>query len=557
MENKKITNLQEPSEDNDAVNKKFLDKIPGVSLTRSIIAAGGLDVEGKRVDGLPNPPPSLTSATSKEYVDGKVTVMKGYVDSKDTAMKTYVDQGDRAYAERTSSHSLPQELHFSLPAAMLALNQFNFVGIPYKNMANDTSSRNFNGFAPGITIKLYNEAGSLVKYGYFFPLTTAGLVDESKPFTVKANFRYLIHFGSSVSLINTDDQGYNMANIFTTTPSKASVHQKDKIGLLIAAAITKANRTLQDHNLQLNVKRLAGGTVIEWDTTGYDAKRRKLINLKTVAVEKGDFSRADGEAIPFKWIKQNVPHYASNVGGFDGLGLDFFNANPTAYGLPSSKGERKLSNNQLVNGATLALYDTALQKRELPIRLPRYKYLEHGMMRFPFIKVYLLRTGLQQDTSRNNDKLMVTNITGIFGGNWLDVQTKWVKASIWNETRHGFDWWVCFPHLVGLKSVTVYGAKGHHQADWELQTSKNNATITSGISMQNSTRVKLAGPVTKSTTSNNFTLTLAKAHAVHEVFITRTHLHSNGRVSSDTTTPCSYINFVTEEITLTSANYTT
>ena len=105
MDNKKLTNVKEPTADNDAVNKKFLDKIPGVSLTRSVKAAGGLFMEGERVDGLPDPPPSYNSAASKSYVDkkhtdttsfirNKLVDVKKYVDGKDTAMKTYVNQGD-------------------------------------------------------------------------------------------------------------------------------------------------------------------------------------------------------------------------------------------------------------------------------------------------------------------------------------------------------------------------------------------------------------------------------------------------------------------------------
>lgn len=94
IENKKLVNLQAPTNDNDAVSKIYLDSIPGVSLTRSIKKAGGLFMEGVRLDGLPNPPPSLSSATSKAYVDGQDNIVKAYVNTKDQAMRNYVNQGD-------------------------------------------------------------------------------------------------------------------------------------------------------------------------------------------------------------------------------------------------------------------------------------------------------------------------------------------------------------------------------------------------------------------------------------------------------------------------------
>lgn len=69
-EGKRIENIGRPVANQDAVTKIFLDKIPGVSLTRSIKTAGGLFTEGTPVDGLPiTQPRSLSSATSKKYVD--------------------------------------------------------------------------------------------------------------------------------------------------------------------------------------------------------------------------------------------------------------------------------------------------------------------------------------------------------------------------------------------------------------------------------------------------------------------------------------------------------
>ncbi len=70
---KRIINVGKPEQDSDAVTKEFLDEIPGVSLTRSIKAAGGLFTEGVRIDGLPLVQPSTaSSATSKKYVDDEL-----------------------------------------------------------------------------------------------------------------------------------------------------------------------------------------------------------------------------------------------------------------------------------------------------------------------------------------------------------------------------------------------------------------------------------------------------------------------------------------------------
>ena len=125
------------------------------------------------------------------------------------------------YKENSSSHSLPQELHFTLPSALLSSSHFSFEILPYKNISNDKSNRNFNGLAPGITIKIYNEGGKLAKTGFLYPLTSAGLIDENKPFTINANFKYLINFFKSKTFQSTDEQTYSISDDFTTDPSSA------------------------------------------------------------------------------------------------------------------------------------------------------------------------------------------------------------------------------------------------------------------------------------------------------------------------------------------------
>ena len=79
--NKRIIDLATPVDDGDAVNKKFLESIPGVSLSRSIVAAGGLSMEGKPLDGLPVPG-TASSAATKSYVDGVDANVRNYVDGK-------------------------------------------------------------------------------------------------------------------------------------------------------------------------------------------------------------------------------------------------------------------------------------------------------------------------------------------------------------------------------------------------------------------------------------------------------------------------------------------
>ena len=125
------------------------------------------------------------------------------------------------YKENSSSHSLPQELHFTLPSAILSSSHFSFEILSYKNINNDKSNRKFNGLSPGITIKIYNEGGKLAKTGYLYPITPAGLIDESKPFTIKANFKYLISFYKSKTFQSTDNQTYSISDDFTTDPSNA------------------------------------------------------------------------------------------------------------------------------------------------------------------------------------------------------------------------------------------------------------------------------------------------------------------------------------------------
>ena len=123
------------------------------------------------------------------------------------------------YKEDVSSHSLPQELHFKLPSSLLSVNHFSYMTIINKNISNDKSNRNFNGVAPGITIKIYNEEGKLFKTGYLYPVTSAGLIDESKPFNLQANFKYLINYYSSKTFQSTDNQTYSISDDFTTDPN--------------------------------------------------------------------------------------------------------------------------------------------------------------------------------------------------------------------------------------------------------------------------------------------------------------------------------------------------
>ena len=101
-------------------------------------------------------------------------------------------------------------MHFTLPDEMLSKDYLSFEAIPYKNISNDKSGHNFNGFAPGITFKLYNQEGKVSKSGYLYPLTSAGLMDESKPFTVRANSKYLINFYKSKIFQSTDNQTYSI-----------------------------------------------------------------------------------------------------------------------------------------------------------------------------------------------------------------------------------------------------------------------------------------------------------------------------------------------------------
>ena len=127
------------------------------------------------------------------------------------------------YKENSSSYSLPQELHFTLPSELLSSSHFSFMAINYKNIKNDKNNRNFNGLSPGITIKIYNEGGKLSKTGYLYPVTSAGLIDKSTPFNIKANFKYLINFYKSKTFQSTDKQTYSISNDFTTD-SNISYH---------------------------------------------------------------------------------------------------------------------------------------------------------------------------------------------------------------------------------------------------------------------------------------------------------------------------------------------
>ena len=122
IQNIKLTNVKEPTDDKDAVNKKFLDKIPGVSLTRSIRLANGLFLEGMRIDGLPNPPPSLTSATSKEYV-------RSCVDGKDTAIREYVNQGDmyRAISTKNEFNFVPSDFRYNSNFSFLSMTNIEIL----------------------------------------------------------------------------------------------------------------------------------------------------------------------------------------------------------------------------------------------------------------------------------------------------------------------------------------------------------------------------------------------------------------------------------------------
>ena len=121
------------------------------------------------------------------------------------------------YKEDPSSYSLQQELHFRLPSSLLSSKHFSFMTIIHKNMSNGI--RNFNGLSPGITIKIYNSAGKLFKTGYLYPVTLGGLIDESKPFNLKANFKYLITYYTSKTFGSTDNQTYSISDDFTTDPS--------------------------------------------------------------------------------------------------------------------------------------------------------------------------------------------------------------------------------------------------------------------------------------------------------------------------------------------------
>ena len=153
---------------------------------------------------------------------------KAYVDAGDTAVLKKVEalkwdlQPPHFASENQGSHNLKYELHFTLADVVLLKTSFSFVAVPYKDVSNSSSGANFNAFAPGITIKLYNPAGALKITGFLYPMTHSGLMDESKPFSLKRNFKYLLMFDKAREFQSTASQSYSLSNIFSTDPGNAT-----------------------------------------------------------------------------------------------------------------------------------------------------------------------------------------------------------------------------------------------------------------------------------------------------------------------------------------------
>ena len=197
---------------------------------------------------------------------------KAYVDAGDTAVLKKVEalkwdlQPPHFASENQGSHNLKYELHFTLADVVLLKTSFSFVAVPYKDVSNSSSGANFNAFAPGVTIKLYNPAGALKITGFLYPMTHSGLMDESQPFSLKRNFKYLLMFDKAREFQSTASQSYSLSNIFSTDPGNATpILIEDSQG-----------------NYNVNNKRI---TNLAQPSVGNDAATKAYVDLGDAAVD--------------------------------------------------------------------------------------------------------------------------------------------------------------------------------------------------------------------------------------------------------------------------------
>ena len=94
---KRLTEVGEPEDDDDAVTKSFLeDQFTPVMMTRNVFSQG-ISMQDGRIEGLPNPVAGA-DATTKGYVDGRINIKNAYLErelkEEDAKLQRSINQGD-------------------------------------------------------------------------------------------------------------------------------------------------------------------------------------------------------------------------------------------------------------------------------------------------------------------------------------------------------------------------------------------------------------------------------------------------------------------------------
>ena len=151
---KRLTEVGEPEDDDDAVTKSFLeDQFTPVMMTRNVFSKG-ISMQGGRIEGLPNPVAGA-DATTKSYVDGRINIKNAYLErelkEEDAKLQRSINQGDMYRSVHTKN--------------MLDLKPEDFVSSDFSVFAFGQASdftQKFHNATSHVVCSLNNNSGRLL-----------------------------------------------------------------------------------------------------------------------------------------------------------------------------------------------------------------------------------------------------------------------------------------------------------------------------------------------------------------------------------------------------------
>ena len=188
---KRLTEVGEPEDDDDAVTKSFLeDQFTPVMMTRNVFSKG-ISMQGGRIEGLPDPLAGA-DATTKSYVDGRINIKNAYLErelkEEDAKLQRSINQGDMYRSVHTKN--------------MLDLRSEDFVSSDFSVFAFDQVAdftQKYHNATSHVICSLANNSGRLiVNLGEFkrgkYGVRIEAVIDPKDDHT---------RFDVDVSIINT------------------------------------------------------------------------------------------------------------------------------------------------------------------------------------------------------------------------------------------------------------------------------------------------------------------------------------------------------------------